>query len=123
MDVDRMAKQFCASRIGFGAGLILAPGLYGRFWAGPGASRRWSRMLSRALGARELALGAGGLAALRGSDEQQAVQWMLANGLTEAADVVANLAAGPRTPARLAGAALAAANAAIAAAYVAERRA
>jgi hypothetical protein len=122
MDITPLARNFCLSRISFGFGLILAPGLYGRFWAGPGASGHWSRVLARSLGARELALGGGGLLALREGEAADARRWFAANALTEAADVAVNLAAGPRTPARLAGAALAAANTAIALAYVAERR-
>lgn len=116
-----MARQLCISRITFGAGLILAPGMYARFWAGPGASDRWSRVLARSLGARELALGGGGLAALR-RGEDEAAGWMLANAVTEAADVAVNLAIGPRTPGRLVGAAMAAANTAVLAAWLAERR-
>ena len=116
-----MARQLCMSRIGFGAGLILAPRLYARFWTGPGAAERWSRVLARSLGARELALGGGGLAALRSGDAAAARPWMLANALTEAADVAVNLAVGPRTPARMAGAALAAANTAVLAAWLADR--
>ena len=116
-----MARQLCVSRIVFGAGLILAPTMYARFWAGPGASERWSRVLARSLGARELALGGGGLAALRSGDDA-ATAWMLANAATEAADVVVNLAVGPRTPGRLVGAAMAAANTAVLGAWLAERR-
>jgi hypothetical protein len=122
MDLESMAKQLCVSRISFGAGLILAPGMYARFWAGPGASERWSRVLARSLGARELALGAGGLAALRAGEAADTERWVLANAVTEAADVAVNLAIAPRTPARIAGAVLAAANTAVLAAWLAERR-
>jgi hypothetical protein len=122
MDLDSVAKQLCVSRIAFGAGLILMPRTYARFWTGPGATQRWSRVMARALGARELALGGGGLLALRAGDDAAALPWMAANAATEAADVAFNLTLGPRSPARMAGAAMAAVNAAVFAAWLAERR-
>jgi hypothetical protein len=95
MDIDSMARQLCISRIVFGVGLILMPRMYVRFWVGPAASQRTSRLLARALGARELALGGGGLAALRAGDDA-AQPWVTANALTEAADVIVNLGVGPQ---------------------------
>jgi hypothetical protein len=123
MDTASLAKQLSLSRISFGAGLILAPGLYARFWVGPGASERWPRIMARSLGARELALGAGGLLALRADDRESARRWFAAGAATEVADVIVTLAGGgaPRTPARITGAVMAAGSAAVAAAYAAER--
>ena len=122
MDVATLARGLCMSRISFGAGLLLAPTAYGRFWAGPGSKQRWSRVVARSLGARELALGAGGLLALYDGDAADARRWFAAGAVTEVVDVVVNLtgAGAPRTPARLVGAAMAAGSAAIAAAYLAD---
>jgi hypothetical protein len=120
MDVGTLARGMCLSRIGFGAGLLAASGAFGRFWAGPGARGRDSKVLARAIGVRELVLGAGGLLALTGSDTDAARPWMAAAALAEAADAALNLAGAGlrRTPARLAGAGMAPGNAAVAAAWL-----
>jgi hypothetical protein len=102
----------------FGAGLILAPPRFARSWTGPGASRRPARVIARSLGARELAIGAGGLLALRAGAPDDVRRWFALGALTEAADVAVTLTDGPRTPSRLTGAVMAAATAG-AAAYVA----
>jgi hypothetical protein len=120
MDLAQLARGLCASRIAFGAGLILAPGLYGRFWIGPDARDDRARLLARSLGVRELALGAGGLAALRSGNRESARQWLAAGAATEAVDVLVALTGRP-TPARAMGAAMAAANAAVAGAYAATK--
>ena len=115
MDAKTVGQVVSASRMAFGAGLILSPPRFARSWTGPGASRRPARVIARSLGARELALGAGGLLALRGGDAQR---WFALGALTEAVDVAVTLTDGPRTPSRLTGALMAAATAG-AAAYVA----
>ena len=58
---QKLARGLALNRISFGAGLILAPGLYARTWVGKDAARHdATKLLARALGARDLALGAGG---------------------------------------------------------------
>ena len=118
MELDALARGLAVSRIATGAGLLLAPGTYGRLWVGPGASKRWSRIAARSLGARELALGAGGLLSLRGGSAEDARRWFAAGAVPEVVDLVLAVA-GPRTPARVLGGAMAAGSAAIAAAYAA----
>ena len=121
MDVEKLARGLALNRISFGAGLMLAPRLYARTWIGAdGAGDERAQLLARALGARDLALGAGGLLALRGGDRERARQWFAAQGLTDAVDLVATLAAGRAVPvaARLFAATVAAGSTAIAAAYV-----
>jgi hypothetical protein len=120
MDVERLARGLAINRISFGIGLILAPRMYGRTWVGSDAAARdTTKVLARALGARDLALGAGGLEALRSGDGERARRWFAAQGATDAVDLVATVAArGVPLPARVFAAAMAGGSAAIAAAYV-----
>jgi hypothetical protein len=121
MDVARLARGLALNRISFGAGLILAPRLYARTWIGAdGADDDRAKLLARALGARDLALGAGGLLALRDGDVDRARQWFAAQGVTDAVDFLATVTAGRDVPlpARLFAATVAAGSAAVAAVYV-----
>jgi hypothetical protein len=118
MDVRTIGTAVGATRVAFGAGMLLAPPRFARSWTGPGARRRPSRVLARGLAVREIAIGAGGLLAARGGDAADMRRWFALGALPEAADVVITLTDGPRTPSRLTGALMAAATAA-AAAYAA----
>jgi hypothetical protein len=120
VDVARLARGLALNRMSFGIGLTLAPGLYARAWVGSDAAREdTTKVLARALGARDLALGAGGLLALRAGDMERSRRWFAAQGMTDAVDLIATVAARdvPR-PARVFAGAMAAGSAAIAAAYV-----
>jgi hypothetical protein len=121
MDVESLARGLAMNRISFGAGLVLAPSLYGRTWIGSGAKDARTQVLARALGARDLVLGAGGLQALRSGDRERARRWFAAQGVADAIDVVATLLGGRDVPlpARAFATAMAAGSTAIAAAYVA----
>ena len=120
MDIERLAKGLAINRMSFGVGLILAPGLYARTWIGSAAGEDTAKLLARALGARDLVLGAGGLLALREGDAERARRWFAAQGATDAVDLLATLAAGRGVPlpARISAATMAAGSTAIAAAYV-----
>lgn len=98
MDVESLAHGLAMNRISFGAGLVLAPGLYGRTWIGSGAKDARAQVLARALGARDLVLGAGGLQALRAGDRQRARRWFAAQGVSDAVDLVATRLAGDHLP-------------------------
>jgi hypothetical protein len=63
MDVDRLARDQSANRVLVGTGLRLAPAAFGKTWGGPLAKDDRGRVLARALGARDLALGVAGLLA------------------------------------------------------------
>jgi hypothetical protein len=123
MDVESLARGLAMNRISFGAGLVLAPGVYGRTWIGSGAKDARAKVLARALGARDLALGAGGLQALRSGDRERARRWFAAQGATDAVDLVATLLGGRDVPlpARAFAAIMAAGSTAIAFAYVLDR--
>ena len=115
-----LARGLALNRISFGLGLVLAPSLYGRVWIGRRAARREpARVFARALGARDLALGAGAL--LTFDDPEAARRWFAAHAVADATDFLATLASGARIPAgpRLFTLSVAAASTAIAAAYAA----
>jgi hypothetical protein len=119
VDITKLARGLALNRISFGIGLILAPGLYARSWVGSDAAGEdTTKVLARALGARDLALGAGGLLALRAGDAEHARRWFAAQGMTDFVDLIATIAARdvPK-PARIFAGTMAAGSAAIAAGY------
>jgi hypothetical protein len=83
-------------RMAVGASLVLAPRLIGPMWIGDGANRPVVKMMSRALGARDLALGLGTAVAL---DRGKPVRgWLEGAALSDGADLVATLLAGDSIP-------------------------
>ena len=58
---NRASVGIAAMRLALGAAALVAPGLAGRAWIGPGASGRDRAVALRALGGRDIALGAGAL--------------------------------------------------------------
>ena len=94
MQIRTLATGLAVNRILFGAGFVASPARAGRTWIGARAARRpESRVFGRALGARDVALGAGALVALRGGDDAAARVWMAAHALSDSADLLATLAA------------------------------
>jgi hypothetical protein len=85
------------NRISFGAGLLVAPGMYGRTWIGAAARDPATKVFARALGARDLALGLGALATLDDPDASR--RWFLGHALADGADVVATWLGRDRLPA------------------------
>lgn len=119
MDTGQLARAQAANRVAMGAALLLAPTLAARVWVGSYAGDDRARVLARALGARDLALGVGGLLAWRDGDVEWARRAFAAQAFADGVDVVAILAAGDRVPlaSRIAGGVLATGSAAVAAAY------
>jgi hypothetical protein len=79
-------------RIGVGAAFVLFPSLAGRMWIGPDAARRPVKVLARAFGARDLAIGLGVVIALdRGTPVRG---WIEAGALSDAIDTCASVLAG-----------------------------
>jgi hypothetical protein len=103
------ARMIAAGRVLVGAVMFTSPDLVAAPWVGDDARTDGARLVVRALGARDAALGAGTLAAA-GDDGAHLRRWLLASSASDAADFVATLA-GPRTPARKAVLGLAAASA------------
>jgi hypothetical protein len=106
--VQTAARMFAAGRVLIGATLFAAPDLAAVPWVGDDARTAGARVIVRALGARDAALGLGTLAAA--GDAAQLRRWLLASSASDAGDFVATLA-GPRSPARTTVLAIAAAAA------------
>jgi hypothetical protein len=117
MQLRSLARGLALNRIQYGAGLTLAPGLFGKAWLGSAAEDERTKVFGRALGARDLALGVGALLAL--DDADAARRWFAGHALADAADLVATLVAGHRIPTapRLYALTMAAGSTAIAVAY------
>lgn len=98
MDDRELARQFAFGRIGLGATLLAFPGLIGGMWIGrEAASRPGARVLLRALGVRDLALGLGLKAAL---DREAPTRGWLEGGIAaDGVDASATLLAGDELPA------------------------
>ena len=79
-----------------GASLIVRPEIGTGRWVGGDGSRPGGQVLARGLGARDAALGAGTLAALRGGGPT--LPWVLGGLLADATDLLATHAARDRLP-------------------------
>ena len=92
MDARALAISQARGRIAVGAALALVPGLAGRFWVGAEAQRPATKVLARALGVREMAIGLGVVIALdRGAPVRG---WIEAGALADVGDLGATLLAG-----------------------------
>lgn len=109
----RSASALAGLRIGLGVVAFLAPVRLARGWVGAEAVGANARVLARAMGGRDLALGLGAVAALRGLDgcgaggsavrggtAGVARRWLLAGGLADAGDLAATLVAWRKLPQR-----------------------
>jgi hypothetical protein len=91
-----LALAHARGRMVVGAAYVLAPGLAGRLWIGSDAGRRSVKVLARAFGVRDLALGLGVVIALdRGAPVRG---WIEGGVLSDAVDVMATLLAGGSIP-------------------------
>jgi hypothetical protein len=91
-----LALAHARGRIAVGAAFVLAPGLAGRLWIGEDAGRRSVKVLARAFGVRDLALGLGVAIALdRGAPVRG---WIEGGVLSDAVDFMATLLAGDSIP-------------------------
>jgi hypothetical protein len=91
MDTKQQGLAAGAIRLGVGAALVAAPGWAGRIWVGPGADGAGSKVFARAVGARDLALGARILQASRNGGE--AAEWLKSGYIADIADAVATVIA------------------------------
>jgi hypothetical protein len=100
MDVRQAARGLALNRLAFGLNYVLRPEAVGPSWIGGAAARHpGAQVLARGLGARDLALGAGALAALYRGEDIAARKWMAAHALSDGVDLVATMAARDRLPA------------------------
>lgn len=95
---QKLAALISGGRIAVGIGLTAAPALAAREWLGADSSRPATQVALRALGARDAALGVGGLVAARSGRGLRS--WMAAAAVSDLADALASLAAGDALPPR-----------------------
>jgi hypothetical protein len=92
MESRELALLHARGRIAVGAAFVLFPALAGRMWIGPPAASRPVKVLARAFGGRDLAIGLGIVIALdRGAPVRG---WIEAGVLSDAIDTAASLLAG-----------------------------
>ena len=91
-----MASGVAAARIVFGLGFITMPGWTGRVWIGRDSDRPAVRVLTQAIGARDLLMGVGALIAMRRRKHVRG--WMQAISLTDVIDFACGLAAKDAIP-------------------------
>lgn len=89
MDARTVARLQAAARVGLGAALVAAPGLTGAAWIGRTGLRPSVRVLTAAVGARDVGLGLGTSWAL--TQGAGACPWIAAGVLADATDAVATL--------------------------------
>ena len=97
MDARSLARLQALGRLGLGAGLVLAPGVFAGGWVGGVADRREGQALSIAAGARDVAIALGALRAL--GTGKGAGGWLRAGVLADAADAFATWRARDSLPA------------------------
>lgn len=92
----RLARLNGVARLALGVVAFAVPGLPLAPWVGRGRKDRSARLLARALGGRDLALGGGLVHALDAG--QPAAGWVVAAGVADAGDLLATLLAWRRLP-------------------------
>jgi hypothetical protein len=91
-----LALSNARGRMAIGAALVVAPRLAGPMWIGSDADSRAVKVLARAFGARDLALGLGTAVAI---DRGKPVRgWLEGAALADAVDFLATLVAGDSIP-------------------------
>ena len=87
-----------AGRVALGVTALVWPSVPARPWVGAAADGVAARVFGRALGARDLALGLGALAALQDPEAGSARAWVAAGALSDALDVVASVSSWDELP-------------------------
>ena len=90
----KLPATFAGARIAYALALVAAPQRVGGAWLEADASLTGAQVALRGLAARELALAAGLLAAVRRGE--RALPWLSAMVASDAGDAAATLAAGDR---------------------------
>lgn len=91
MDYRQLVRGLAAGRVLVGAALLIAPGAAGGRWIGDSARRPEVKVVARAFGVRDLALGVGTLQAL--DTDAPAEPWVTLGMVCDAADLVATTVA------------------------------
>src|SRR5947209_19680235 len=96
MNPRQLAQGVGIARIAFGIGFITMPGWTGRIWIGSDSHRPAVKVLTQAIGARDVLMGAGTLMAMRRG--RRARGWLEAISATDVIDFTCGLLAGERIP-------------------------
>ncbi len=96
MDAETVARNFALNRVLIGTAFAVAPERSVRGWIGRDAGRPGAQLLTRGLGARDVAIGLGTLRALRQGDSPQ--PWAVAALMSDAIDLAATLAVATSLP-------------------------
>ena len=96
-DMRILGLLISSARLLFGVAFIARPTLLDRAWIGKQARLPGAQLLARAVGARDLVLGLGGLQALTRSDGS-ARPWLAGAAISDAIDVGATWTAGRSIP-------------------------
>jgi hypothetical protein len=96
VNARRGAAALGAVRAALGVVAFIAPDRVVEPWVGPVVDPDKRAVLARALGGRDVALGLGALAALRGRSSLRS--WVIAGGLADAGDLTATLMGLRRLP-------------------------
>jgi len=88
-DARQAARWLSYARIGLGVAAIVAPTLPARPWIGDDADRPSVKLMARALGARDLALGIGAVLAM--NHDAPVRGWVEGGGFADAGDFVATM--------------------------------
>jgi peptide-methionine (R)-S-oxide reductase len=91
MEARDLAVGLAGGRIAIGVVSLLAPGVVGRAMMGPDADSGGTRLLLRVVGARDLTLGIGVLAALERNAPVQA--WLRASVVADGLDLAGSVLA------------------------------
>lgn len=91
MDHRQLMRMLAAGRVVVGTSLVLAPGFGGSRWIGDPARSPQVKVVTRALGVRDLSLGLGALQALETGESAR--EWVLLGALCDAVDVAATIVA------------------------------
>ena len=89
----QLTAAFALGRLAFGVGLMARPDRVASGWVGMDAQRGAVKIVLRGLGARDVALSAGALAAL--GDQDRLAHWIAAAIGCDLSDVVSTLVAPP----------------------------
>lgn len=97
-DRNTLVVAMCAARIAIGVTALVAPPIVAGPWIGSGAKRADVRLLARAAGGRDLALGIGTLLARRDGDERALRNWLWMGVLSDTGDSLLTLTSYRKLP-------------------------
>jgi hypothetical protein len=96
MEPRTIARAIAVGRLGFGAVLVAAPAVIARPWVGADGDTPGAQTLAMAVGARDIALGAGVLSALANGGARP---WLVGSAAADLTDLVATLRSARSLPA------------------------